>query len=172
MNNISGRLASSTNASAAARQLQRRPSVGKLRRSIIIRRSKKSMSERTCKELAMEGERLCKEGLVDEGVEKLESAIRMGTTDRKTLSALYSQLGNAYFYMEKYSKSLECHNFDLRMTREMGDKLGEAKACGNIGNALKAMGQYDESIACCRMQLDLAREVSNKVSHMNFPLVE
>ena len=168
MNNISGGPASSTNALAAARQPQRRSSVGKLRRSIITRRSRKSMSERTCKELALEGERLCKDGFVDEGIEKLESAIRVGTTDRKTLSALYSQLGNAYFYLEKYSKSLECHNFDLRLTRDMGDKLGEAKACGNIGNALKAMGQYDESIACCRMQLDLAREVSNKVSYRNF----
>lgn len=171
MNRISGGAASSTNAASQARQLQRRSSFGKFRRSFTSRRSRKSMSERNCKELALEGEQLCKEGFVDEGIEKLESAIRVGTTDKKTLSALYSQLGNAYFYLEKYSKCLECHNSDLRLTRDMGDKLGEAKACGNIGNALKAMGQYDESIACIRMQLDLAREVSNKVSLKRLLLV-
>lgn len=121
------------------------------------------MVDRDCRELAMEGERLCKEGRWEEGIESFEAAIAMGTTDLKTLSALYSQLGNAYFYLENFSKSLECHKQDLTLARNMGDKLGEAKASGNIGSALKAMGQFDESIACCRMQLDLARDIADKV---------
>lgn len=122
------------------------------------------MVDRNCKDLAIEGERLCKEGLWEEGIQRLEAAIKMGTTDLKTVSALYSQLGNAYFYLENYSKSLEYHKQDLTCARSMGDKLGEAKASGNIGGALKAMGQFDESIACCRMQLDLTREIADKVS--------
>lgn len=122
------------------------------------------MVDRDCKELAIEGERLCKEGLWEEGVQRLEAAVRMTTSDLKTLSALYSQLGNAYFYLENYSKSLEYHKQDLTLARSMGDKLGEAKASGNVGSALKAMGQFDESIACCRMQLDLARDIADKVS--------
>lgn len=122
------------------------------------------MSNKTCNELAIEGERLCREGQREEGIQRLEAAINIGTTDTKTLSALYSQLGNAYFYLEQYSKSLECHKNDLTLARKMGDKLGEAKASGNIASALKALGQYDESIACCMMQLDLARTISNKVS--------
>lgn len=125
------------------------------------------MANKNCKELAMEGERLCKEGLWDEGIQRLEAALQVGTTDLKTSSALYSQLGNAYFYLENYSKSLEYHKQDLTLARSMGDKLGEAKASGNLGSALKAMGQYDESIACCRMQLDLARDISDKVSGEN-----
>ena len=124
------------------------------------------MVDRECRELAMEGERLCKEGRWDEGVECFEAAVKMGTTDLKTMSALYSQLGNAYFYLENYSKSLECHKQDLTLARNMGDKLGEAKASGNIGSALKALGQFDESIACCRMQLDLARDISDKVRNV------
>lgn len=122
------------------------------------------MVDRNCRELAIEGERLIKEGLCAEGIERFEAAIKMGTSDLKTLSALYSQLGNAYFYQENYSKSLECHKQDLTLARNMGDKLGEAKASGNIGSALKALGQFDESIACCRMQLDLARDIADKVS--------
>lgn len=122
------------------------------------------MVDRTCSELAIEGERLCREGACGEGIERLEAALKVGTSDLKTLSALHSQLGNAYFYLENYSKCLEYHKLDLELTRKVGDKLGEAKASGNIGSALKAMGQYDESIACCRMQLALARDISNKVS--------
>lgn len=124
------------------------------------------MVERNCKELAIEGERLCKEGLWEEGVQRLEAALQVGTADLKTLSALYSQLGNAYFYLEHYSKCLEYHKQDLELTRRVGDKLGEAKASGNIGSALKALGQFDESIACCRMQLDLARDITDKVSQL------
>lgn len=143
---------------------QRRPSLKFRRMSFKSKKTQQAMVERTCNELALEGERLCKEGRWEEGIERLETAARVGTQDLKTLSALYSQLGNAYFYMENYSRSLEYHKQDLTLARTLGDKLGEAKACGNIGSALKALGQFDESVACCRMQLDIAREISDKVS--------
>lgn len=148
--------------SASTRQIQRRAS--RFRLSFRSKRTKQAMVDRNCSELAIEGERLCREGSCSEGIERLEAALKVGTSDLKTLSALYSQLGNAYFYLENYSKCLECHKLDLELTRKVGDKLGEAKASGNIGSALKAMGQFDESIACCRMQLALARDISNKVS--------
>ena len=121
------------------------------------------MADRACSELALEGERLCREGRWEEGVQKLDAATRTGTADPRTLSALYSQLGNAYFYLEDHGKALEFHKQDLTVARAMGDKQGEAKACGNIGSALKALGQFDEAIACCRMQVDLAREIADKV---------
>lgn len=127
-------------------------------------RTRRRMADRQCSELALEGERLCKEGLWEAGIERLEAATRTGSSDLKTLSALYSQLGNAYFFMEDFSKAIEYHRQDLTIARQMGDKLGEAKSCGNIGSALKAMGQFDEAIACCRMQLDLARELGDRVS--------
>ncbi len=121
------------------------------------------MADRACNELALEGERLCRERRWEEGIQRLQAATKTGSSDLKTLSALYSQLGNAHFCLEEYGKALECHRQDLTIARNMGDKLGEAKACGNIGSALKALGQFDEAIACCRMQLDLAREISDKV---------
>ena len=127
-------------------------------------RTRRRMADRQCSELALEGERLCREGLWEEGIERLEAATRTGSSDLKTLSALYSQLGNAYFYLEDCSKAIEYHRQDLTIARQMGDKLGEAKACGNIGSALKALNQFDEAIACCRMQLDLARELGDRVS--------
>lgn len=128
-------------------------------------RTRRRMADRQCSELALEGERLCKEGQWEAGIERLEAATKTGSSDMKTLSALYSQLGNAYYYLEDFTKAIEYHRQDLTIARQMGDKLGEAKSCGNIGSALKAMSQFDEAIACCRMQLDLARELGDKVSY-------
>lgn len=73
--------------------------------------------EASCLELALEGERLCKAGDCRAGVSFFEAAVQVGTEDLKTLSAIYSQLGNAYFYLHDYNKALEYHHHDLTLAR-------------------------------------------------------
>lgn len=73
--------------------------------------------EASCLELALEGERLCKVGDYRAGVSFFEAAIQVGTEDLQVLSAIYSQLGNAYFHLHDYSKALEFHRHDLTLTR-------------------------------------------------------
>ena len=73
--------------------------------------------EGTCMELALEGERLCKAGDCRAGVQFFEAAVKEGTDDLHTLSAIYSQLGNAYFYLQEYAKALEYHKHDLSLAR-------------------------------------------------------
>lgn len=68
-------------------------------------------------ELALEGERLCKVGDYRAGVSFFEAAIQVGTEDLQVLSAIYSQLGNAYFHLHDYAKALEFHRHDLTLTR-------------------------------------------------------
>uniref|UniRef100_H3BDC3 G protein signaling modulator 1 n=1 Tax=Latimeria chalumnae TaxID=7897 RepID=H3BDC3_LATCH len=119
--------------------------------------------EASCLELALEGERLCKTGNFEAGVAFFEAAVRVGTGDLKTLSAIYSQLGNAYFYLKEYSKALEYHKHDLTLARTIGDRIGEAKASGNLGNTLKVLGQFDEAIVCCQRHLTISREQGDKV---------
>lgn len=114
-------------------------------------------------ELALEGERLCKAGDFKAGAAFFEAAVQVGTEDLKTLSAIYSQLGNAYFYLKEYAKALEYHKHDLTLARSIGDRIGEAKASGNLGNTLKVLGQYDEAIACCQRHLDISWEQGDKV---------
>nr|CAG4640828.1 EOG090X05CB [Eulimnadia texana] len=117
----------------------------------------------TCLELALEGERLCKAGDCRAGVAFFEAAIQAGTDDLRTLSAIYSQLGNAYFYLGEYAKAMQYHKHDLTLARTMGDQLGEAKASGNLGNTLKVMGRFDEAVLCCKRHLDISRELADKV---------
>ncbi|XP_057289993.1 G-protein-signaling modulator 1-like isoform X1 [Hydractinia symbiolongicarpus] len=117
----------------------------------------------SCMELALQGEQFCKNGDCRSGVEYFEAAIKVGTEDLKTLSAVYSQLGNAYFYLQEYEKALEFHRHDLTLARTLGDRLGEAKASGNLGNTLKVLGKFDEAIFCCTRHLDTSRELKDKI---------
>ncbi|XP_047443642.1 G-protein-signaling modulator 2-like isoform X2 [Mugil cephalus] len=119
--------------------------------------------ESSCLDLALEGERLCKAGDYHAGVSFLESAIQVGTEDLQILSAIYSQLGNAYFHLQEYNKALEYHRHDLTLTRTIGDEVGEAKASGNLGNTLKLLGRYDEAVVCCQRHLDITRAIYDKV---------
>ena len=68
-------------------------------------------------ELALEGERLCKAGDCKTGVQFFEAAVNSGTDNFETLSAIFSQLGNAYFYLQEYGKALECYKQDLDLAR-------------------------------------------------------
>lgn len=75
------------------------------------------MDGNMCMELALEGERLCKAGDCKAGVAFFEAALQAGTEDLKTLAAIYSQMGNAYFYLRDYHKALEYHKNDLALAR-------------------------------------------------------
>uniref|UniRef100_A0A3P8N6K3 G protein signaling modulator 2, like n=1 Tax=Astatotilapia calliptera TaxID=8154 RepID=A0A3P8N6K3_ASTCA len=119
--------------------------------------------ESSCLDLALEGERLCKTGDYRAGVSFFESAIQVGTEDLQILSAIYSQLGNAYFHLQEYNKALEYHRHDLTLTRTIGDEVGEAKASGNLGNTLKLLGRYDEAVVCCQRHLEITRAIYDKV---------
>ncbi|KAF5912941.1 hypothetical protein HPG69_010707 [Diceros bicornis minor] len=119
--------------------------------------------EASCLELALEGERLCKAGDFKAGVAFFEAAVQVGTEDLKTLSAIYSQLGNAYFYLKEYARALDYHRHDLLLARTIGDRMGEAKASGNLGNTLKVLGRFDEAVVCCQRHLDIAQEQGDKV---------
>ncbi|RVE65930.1 hypothetical protein OJAV_G00120950 [Oryzias javanicus] len=122
-----------------------------------------SRMEASCLELALEGERLCKAGDFKDGTAFFEAAVQVGTEDLKTLSAIYSQLGNAYFYLKEYGKALEYHKHDLNLARNIGDRIGEGKASSNLGNTLKVLGQFDEAIVCCQRHLDISQEQGDKV---------
>ncbi|CAL8281618.1 unnamed protein product [Lota lota] len=119
--------------------------------------------EASCLELALEGERLCKVGDYRAGVSFFEAAIQVGTEDLQVLSAIYSQLGNAYFHLHDYAKALEFHHHDLTLTRTIGDLMGEAKASGNLGNTLKVLGRFDEAVVCCQRHLDISGDIGDKV---------
>lgn len=125
--------------------------------------SKSALVGATCMELALEGERLCKTGDFKNGVRFFEEAIKVGTNDDRTLSAIYSQLGNAYFYMEDYQKALEYHKLDVELVHNTRDEIAEAKACGNLGNTYKMLGKFDEALVYCRRYYEISNRLNDSV---------
>ena len=55
------------------------------------------------------------------------------------------------------------HCLLLLCHRAIGDRLGEAKASGNLGNTLKVLGKYEEAVVCCQRHLDISRELNDRV---------
>lgn len=84
------------------------------------------MEKLSFNELASEGERLCKSGDCINGIKFFESALNYyengNTIDLdeikvlQTLSIIYNQMGNAYFYLQNYKKALEFHKKDLALS--------------------------------------------------------
>lgn len=114
-------------------------------------------------ELALEGERLCQSGDLKNGVKFFEEAVRVGTTDDRTLSAIYSQLGNAYFYLEEYEKALDYHKQDVTLVNSIGDEAAEAKACGNLGNTYKMLGKFNEAAEYCERYLKISEKLNDEI---------
>ncbi|OQV25824.1 G-protein-signaling modulator 1 [Hypsibius exemplaris] len=107
--------------------------------------------------LALAGERLCREGDFRAAVAVFRDALTVGTEDIALLSAVYIQLGNAYFHLEQYEEALDFHTRDLHIARSTGDLRGEAKASGNIATTLKSLSRFEEALMCAIRQLELCR---------------
>lgn len=46
---------------------------------------------------------LNKEGQLDDGIKVFEIALKKGTNDPEIRTAVYSQIGNAYFHLKEYN---------------------------------------------------------------------
>ena len=51
------------------------------------------------------------------GIFFLEKALEIGTSDMLLVTAVYSQLGNAYYARKDYAKAYEYHSRDLLLSR-------------------------------------------------------
>ncbi|VDK53063.1 unnamed protein product [Cylicostephanus goldi] len=121
-------------------------------------------ASKACFELAKAGERLCREGKFHEAIPRFLDALRLGTTNLSTLSAIYCQLGNAYFSVNDMDDAFIYHSYDAVVARLMHDRLGEAKAYGNMGNVKKMKEEFADALDLTRRQLSIASELDDKVS--------
>ena len=94
----------------------------------------------SCQELAIEGERLTKQGEHREAIPLLEAALEAGTEDERLISVLWSLLGNAHFYLGNYKQATACHAHDLAVCCELADEKSQAQAYCNLGIAYRKTG--------------------------------
>nr|CDS34293.2 G protein signaling modulator 2 [Hymenolepis microstoma] len=130
--------------------------------TFIETNSRKLSNPRTCLELALEAERICKTTRdYATAIRLFRQALAVGTDDIAVLSAIYSQLGNAYFYQHDFLHALEFHRWDLSLSRQTGDLHGEAKACANLSTCFKMIDKYSESVFCAKRQLEICRRFND-----------
>ena len=129
----------------------------------------------TCLDLALEGEKLCMKGDCEAGIKVFNDAIKIGTDDMIVLSAIYSQLGNAYFYINNFEKALEFHDYDYKLGKKINDMFKQATALGNLCNTFKSMAvescdfdmpkkidrYFEKAIDCSLRELDLGRKLED-----------
>ncbi|VDD92916.1 unnamed protein product [Enterobius vermicularis] len=116
--------------------------------------------------LAQEGERLCRQSNYKAGIEYLELALKRGlnrdSESLEAVSAVYSQLGNAYYALKDFDMALHYHDLDLETAKLLHDESGVGKAHGNIGNAYKAVGDFKNAYEHSVRHLNIAQKLGDK----------
>jgi len=76
-----------------------------------------------------------------------------------------SVMGNAYEFLGKYQKAINCHEQSLDICSKICGSAGEAKKgmCWvNLGKTYSSMGEYHKAIDCQKHSLKIAREFENR----------
>ncbi|MGC9505226.1 tetratricopeptide repeat protein [Baaleninema sp.] len=76
--------------------------------------------------------------------------------------AALTSLGIAYDSLGQYPRSIEFHQQQLDISREIGDRQGEAISLGGLGIAYDSLGQFQRSIEFHQQQLDISREIGDR----------
>ncbi|MEH1924596.1 tetratricopeptide repeat protein [Nostoc sp.] len=71
-------------------------------------------------------------------------------------------LGNAYQSLGEYHLAIEFYQQWLDTAREIGDRLGEAKALSGLGNAYQSLGKYQRAIEFYQQWLSITRKIGDR----------
>uniref|UniRef100_A0AC34RLR1 Uncharacterized protein n=1 Tax=Panagrolaimus sp. JU765 TaxID=591449 RepID=A0AC34RLR1_9BILA len=115
-----------------------------------------------CFTFAQNGEKFYRNGDYEQGIDQFEKAIQCGTNDTGLLTAVYSQLGNAYYYLKNFPKAAEYHSHDLLLCRSMNDKFGEAFAYHNLALTSVAERDFVKALSCVACNMKIAKETNDK----------
>ncbi|ELP54680.1 stress-induced bacterial acidophilic repeat motif family protein [Microcystis aeruginosa TAIHU98] len=77
-------------------------------------------------------------------------------------AASLSSLGNAYYFLGEYQKAIEFHQQSLAITREIGDRGGEAASYNNLANVYDSLGEYQKAIEFHQQSLAIEREIGDR----------
>ena len=72
-------------------------------------------------------------------------------------------MGRIYYQLGDYSKSLECHQKDLEISREIEDYRGEASAFDGLGKVLYKLNNYSQAIENYKQMLFISRRIGDRI---------
>ena len=88
-------------------------------------------------------------------------------TSKKDLMVIYNQLGNIYKMRGDLDSALLYHSRELSLSRELGNKRGEAIALGNIAGIYDKKGELDKALEYYELSLRLKTEDKDKAPTYN-----
>ena len=74
----------------------------------------------------------------------------------------YGNLGNVYELLCEYGKAETCYKSALLVTKEIGDKRGEATCYENLGTVYDSLGKYGKAETYQRNALVIRKEIGDK----------
>jgi tetratricopeptide (TPR) repeat protein len=63
--------------------------------------------------------------------------------------------------VRRFEEAIACHEQDIAICRETGDRYGEGQTLDNLGNAYQEMGESGRAAACWREAAEAARDVGD-----------
>ncbi|XZN92604.1 MAG: CHAT domain-containing protein [Microcoleus sp.] len=71
-------------------------------------------------------------------------------------------MGIAYDSLGQFARAIEFYQQLLEISREIGDRTGEAASLGNLGISYRSLGQYQGAIEFYEQSLEISRELGNR----------
>ncbi|NJR58672.1 MAG: tetratricopeptide repeat protein [Cyanobacteria bacterium CRU_2_1] len=78
-----------------------------------------------------------------------------------------NNLGNAYHSLGQSQQAIDFSQQSLAITREIGDRFGEATSLNNLGNVYYSIGQFQQAIDYHQQTLAITREIGNCIGEAN-----
>ncbi|NQE38609.1 hypothetical protein E5S67_06394 [Microcoleus sp. IPMA8] len=71
-------------------------------------------------------------------------------------------MGSAYLFLGQFHRAIEFHQQSLEISREIGDRQGEANSLNGFGNAYYSVGEYQRAIEFYQQSLEISREIGDR----------
>ena len=101
-------------------------------------------------------------GEIKRSIELKEKLLAELSAETEISGYLLGSLGDLYWQIGLYEKSIDCSEKALKIAREMGDKQSEETTLKNLGIAYSALGQVEKAIKYYEDALVIAREIGDR----------
>jgi tetratricopeptide (TPR) repeat protein len=101
-----------------------------------------------------------------ETLEKLLSeyeALPEANRNRGTEARLNIELADVLYSISNFRKAIEYLKQALKISREIGDRLGEGSSLSNLGLAYRNLGEYRKAIEYHEQSLEIRREIGDRL---------
>ncbi|MBU7044799.1 MAG: CHAT domain-containing protein [Theionarchaea archaeon] len=83
-------------------------------------------------------------------------------SNKERISEIYKNLGICYRRIGDYKKAITYCKKSLKISRKIGDKLGEFKCYGNIGIVYEKFGDFRKAIEYYEKALEIVRDINDR----------